>query len=155
MDEDSASAGFLARFESGVAPGYESGGWAALRSFGIGFLSIRFFFPRGQSSSLRCECPSSHAIQHRLGKNGTADPKCTLLTIVESGGRLAAWQMKSVFYITNIATPAANIATVVIATTLHPKRELGWPCISFLSEATSRIATRRNGASNPLTTAVQ
>ena len=30
-----------------------------------------------------------------------------------------------------MATPAANIATVVIATTIHPKRELGWPCISF------------------------
>jgi len=54
-----------------------------------------------------------------------------------------------------MATPAANIATVVIATTIHPKRELGWPCISFLSEATTRIATRRNGANNPLMTAVQ
>jgi hypothetical protein len=32
-----------------------------------------------------------------------------------------------------MATPAANIATVVIATTVDPKRELGWPCISFLS----------------------
>ena len=48
-------------------------------------------------------------------------------------------------YITNMATPAANIATVVIATTVHPKRELGWPCISFVSEATTRIAARRKG----------
>jgi hypothetical protein len=28
-------------------------------------------------------------------------------------------------YTTNMATPAANIATVVIATTIHPKRGLG------------------------------
>jgi hypothetical protein len=58
-------------------------------------------------------------------------------------------------YTTNIATPAANITTVVIATTVHPKRELGWPCISFLSEAATRIPTRRKGANNPLMTAVQ
>src|ERR1019366_4581090 len=66
----------------------------------------------------------------------------------EQPGRLAV-------YTTNMATPAANIATVVIATTVHPKRELGWPCISLLSEAMTRIATRRNGANNPLMTAVQ
>ena len=58
-------------------------------------------------------------------------------------------------YTTNMATPAANIATVVIATRIHPKRELGWPCISFLSEATTKIATRRKGANSPLMTAVQ
>ena len=58
-------------------------------------------------------------------------------------------------YTTNIAIPAANMAIVVIATTTHPRRELGWPCISFLSAATIRIATMRNGASNPLMTAVQ
>jgi hypothetical protein len=58
-------------------------------------------------------------------------------------------------YTTNIATPAANMATVVIATTIHPKRELGWFCISLLSAATTRIATRRKGASSPLMTAVQ
>ena len=27
------------------------------------------------------------------------------------------------------------MAIVVIATTIHPKRELGWPCISFQSAA--------------------
>ena len=58
-------------------------------------------------------------------------------------------------YTTNIAMPATNMAIVVIATTIHPRRELGWPCISFLSAATIRIATMRNGASNPLMTAVQ
>src|ERR1700676_2068508 len=47
---------------------------------------------------------------------------------------------ESAFYTTNMATPAANIATVVIATTVHPQRELGCPCISFLSEAITRIA---------------
>src|ERR1017187_9550560 len=62
---------------------------------------------------------------------------------------------RSAVYTANMATPAANIATVVIATTVHPKRELGWPCISFLSEAITRIAARRKGASNPLRTAVQ
>jgi hypothetical protein len=58
-------------------------------------------------------------------------------------------------YTTNMAMPAMNIATVVIATTVHPKRELGWPCISFLSEATTSIAPRRKGANRPLMTAVQ
>jgi hypothetical protein len=36
--EGSASAGFFARSESGVAPGYAGGGWGALWSLGIGFL---------------------------------------------------------------------------------------------------------------------
>jgi hypothetical protein len=31
------------------------------------------------------------------------------------------------------ATPTPNIAMVVIGTTFHFKRELGWSCISFLS----------------------
>ncbi len=56
---------------------------------------------------------------------------------------------------TNIAMPAPNMAMVAIATTIHPRRELGWPCINFLSAATIRIATIKNGASNPLMTAVQ
>ena len=60
-----------------------------------------------------------------------------------------------VVYTTNMATPAANIAAMVIATTPHPKRELGCPCISFLSEATTRIATSRKGANNPLMIDVQ
>src|ERR1039458_1997442 len=72
-----------------------------------------------------------------------------------SGERAAPGQRDSTVFTTNMATPAANIATVVIATPIHPKRELGWPCISFLSEATTRIATRRKGANNPLITAVQ
>jgi hypothetical protein len=50
---------------------------------------------------------------------------------------------RSAVYTTNIATPAANIATVVIVTTDHPWRELGWSCIIFLSEATTRIAKGR------------
>jgi hypothetical protein len=47
----SASGGFLARSASGVAPGCGSGGWAALRSFGVS-LSVR-----------------RKLLQHRLGKN--------------------------------------------------------------------------------------
>jgi hypothetical protein len=72
-----------------------------------------------------------------------------------SGERAAPGQRDSTVYTTNMATPAANIATVVIATTIQPRRELGWPSISFLSKATTRIATRRKGANNPLMTAVQ
>ena len=56
---------------------------------------------------------------------------------------------------TNIATPAMNMAAVVIATTIHPRRELGWPCMSFRFPAITRIATSRKGASKPLMTAVQ
>jgi len=48
---------------------------------------------------------------------------------------------RSGVYTTNIATSAANIATVVIVTTDHPKPELGWSCIDFVSKATTRIAT--------------
>ena len=47
----SASGGFLARSESGVAPGYASGGWRGLCSFGIGLLVIwvivHCFFSKG------------------------------------------------------------------------------------------------------------
>jgi len=43
------SRGFLARSESGVEPGYDKGGWGALRSLGIGLLLIwlilHCFFP--------------------------------------------------------------------------------------------------------------
>jgi hypothetical protein len=94
-------------------------------------------------------------MRHLAGTNCTAGSNCTLLaiTLAKRGARLDDndWAV----YTTNMATPAANIATVVIATTVHPKGELGWPCISFLSEATTRIATRRKGANNPLMTAVQ
>jgi hypothetical protein len=40
----SASGGFLARSESGVAPAYDTGGWGALCSLGIGFLVIWVIF---------------------------------------------------------------------------------------------------------------
>src|ERR1700683_3625383 len=36
----SESGGLLARSESGIAPVYDSGGWGALRSLGIGLLVI-------------------------------------------------------------------------------------------------------------------
>jgi hypothetical protein len=44
------------------------------------------------------------------------------------GFGLAPWSFTSSLfpsYTTNIATPAANIANVVIATRAHPQRELG------------------------------
>jgi hypothetical protein len=57
--EDSASGGFLARSESGVAPGYDRGGWGALCNLGIGLVLIdvifHCFFPRGQNSALHCD----------------------------------------------------------------------------------------------------
>jgi hypothetical protein len=49
-------------------------------------------------------------------------------------------------YTTNMTTPAV-IATVVIATAAHPKRVIGWPCISC---PTTRIVTRGKWANNPL-----
>src|SRR5207248_11289219 len=56
---------------------------------------------------------------------------------------------------TNIPIAAANIAMVVITTTTRDSIELGWSCISFRSQATKRMPTRRKGASTPLMTAVQ
>jgi hypothetical protein len=93
--------------------------------------------------------------RYRIGLERTARPVQTAqfrqLILRQNCGSMTA---RSAVYATNIAMPAANIATVVIATKVHPKRELGWPCISLLSEATTRIATRRKGANNPLMTAV-
>ena len=81
----SARRGFLARSESAAAPGYDSGGCGALCSLGIGlfviWVIVHCFFPRGQSSALRCDCSSPRSIQHRLGKNGLAGPNCTVLTL--------------------------------------------------------------------------
>ena len=54
-----------------------------------------------------------------------------------------------------MATPAINIIPVATATIPQPSRELGCHSIIFLSEATIRIASKRNGASRPLMTAVQ
>jgi hypothetical protein len=57
--EGSASGGFLARSESGVAPGYDRGGWEALCSLGIDLVVrgviFHCFFPRGHSSALHCD----------------------------------------------------------------------------------------------------
>ncbi len=55
----------------------------------------------------------------------------------------------------NIAIAAANMAKVVIPTTTRESTELGCPCMSLRSQATSRSPTRRKGASNPLMTEVQ
>jgi hypothetical protein len=61
---------------------------------------------------------------------------------------------RSAVYTTNIATPAANIATVVIVTTDHPWRELGWSCIIFIIRSDDQDGERK-GANSPLMTAVQ
>ena len=60
-----------------------------------------------------------------------------------------------VSYSTNIAIAAANIATVVIPTTIRVSQELGWLCISLQSDAASKTPINKNGASTPLMTAVQ
>jgi len=91
---------------------------------------------------------STLQIKYGLGKNRSDDGRGYPASVRIEAARSAG-------YTTNIATPAANSATAVIATTVHPKRELGWPCISFLSEATTRIPTRSKGANNPLMMAVQ
>jgi hypothetical protein len=88
-----------------------------------------------------------------LGKLGSREYK--LHSFVKWASVRLDGGQRAALYTTNMATPATNIATVVIATTIHPNRELGWPCISFLSEATIRMATKRNGANNPLMIAVQ
>ncbi len=116
-----------------------------------------FPLPRDQKIAFATTVHRLDSIEHSPGRNGFAGPNCTVLTITlaKPGERAARRAASLAVYTTNMAMPAANIAIVVNATTIHPKRELGWPCISFLSEATTRIATRRKGANNPLMTAVQ
>jgi hypothetical protein len=67
--EGSASAGLMARSASGVAPGYR------LIS-DTGHISIVPFHESGQHPSLRL--PSS-INKHRLGKNGSTVPNCTVM----------------------------------------------------------------------------
>ena len=40
-----------------------------------------FSFPRDQRIALRHDCSSASSIQHRPGKNGSAGPNCTVLTL--------------------------------------------------------------------------
>ena len=62
---------------SAVAPACDKGGCGALRSFGACLL-IRPHFPFLQR--LRIPCSSSLWVKHALGKDGSADPNCTVLT---------------------------------------------------------------------------
>lgn len=59
----SASGGFLARSESGVAPACARGGWGALRNLGIGLLVIWLIFERFLSER---QTPPLAARVHRL-----------------------------------------------------------------------------------------
>ena len=52
---------------------------------------------------------------------------------------------RSAVYTTNMATPAASIATVVIATTVHPKRELGWAMHQFLVRSDDQDCEEKEG----------
>ena len=72
-----ASGGFLARSELRVAPRCDSSGCEVLRSLGVSLLiRLIFRYPKGL-----CFTPSSaRSVQHRLGKQGSADPNCSVLT---------------------------------------------------------------------------
>ena len=80
----SASDGFLARSESGVAPGYAGRGWEALCGFCFGVFwdmgHIPLFLSTRPERDLRHDCSSPRQIQHRLGKNGSAVSNWTVLT---------------------------------------------------------------------------
>jgi hypothetical protein len=80
----SASGGFWARSASGVAPGYDRGGWGALRSLGIGLLMtwLIFYclFPEARVAPFTAAtCSSPRSKQHRLRKSGSDGPNCTVL----------------------------------------------------------------------------
>jgi hypothetical protein len=129
----------------------------------LGILAILSSPPRNvyfEAFRNRSGSPSARSVQKCTAAGASVRQTLTRLFSWTRGISLvrlltrSRWSRWAV-YTTNIATPAANISTVVMATTVHPKRELGWPCISFLSEATTRIPTRRKGANNPLMTAVQ
>ena len=97
------SGGLLARSASGVAPGYDRGGWGTSCSLGIGLLSVVWVMislllsERGGAAAFK--------IQHSPGKSGSAGPECSLLTteVTNSGnscrrrlthrpsGRLGRW----------------------------------------------------------------
>ena len=71
----------LGTVESGVAPGYERGGWDALASLGIRYGNMVSLCPRGFSSALHCTSVARIWIKHRLGKSGSAGPNCTVSPI--------------------------------------------------------------------------
>jgi hypothetical protein len=72
------SGGLSARSASAGAPTCDRGGCGALRSFGVSLLiRLIFDFPGG----FCFVCPSSLYVKHALGKDGSADPNCTVLTI--------------------------------------------------------------------------
>src|ERR1700687_5565020 len=81
----SASGGFLARSQSGVAPGYDSGGWGALCRFFIGLLVIWVIliisFQEARAATFAATLHLLDRYSIMLGKNGSAGPKCTVLTI--------------------------------------------------------------------------
>jgi hypothetical protein len=72
-----SSGGRLARSASAVAPAYDRGGCGDLRSFRVSLL-ITAHLPLPQW--LCFACSSSLFVKHALGKDGSADPNCTVLT---------------------------------------------------------------------------
>lgn len=86
--------------------------------------------------------------KRRPGKNGFSGPNCTVLTISLATRGRRGWQRDREPTQQTWPRMQRSIPTVAIATALHLSRELGWPCISFLSEAATRMAKRRKGASS-------
>jgi hypothetical protein len=83
--EDSESGGLLARPESGVAPGRDCCGCGALRSLGIGLLIIRSYsivsFQESRAAPFAATADLLDRYSIDIGKHGSADPHCTVLTI--------------------------------------------------------------------------
>jgi hypothetical protein len=122
------SGGFLARLSQGSRRGVTgvAGELAAVwvSAFWRNGSSV-FPLPRDQKIAL---ATTRHRLDgYSIALEGMAPPgpNCTVLiiTLPKTSDRLDGSDLA--VYTTNMATPAANIATVVIATTVHPKRELG------------------------------
>ncbi len=92
--DGSASGGLLARSESAVAPRCDRGGCGDLRSLRVSFLVLRVISILSHEAGAVLFAVTFRVlnryskIQHRLGKNGSADPNCAGLTNI--GIRAAA-----------------------------------------------------------------
>src|ERR1019366_4466073 len=99
------------------------------------FSSLESAYTKGALSTFRPPRRLLHSLRIQPRKELSSATLSAPLQAHPSIGKDSEQPGRLAVYTTNMATPAANIATVVIATTVHPKRELGWPCISLLSEA--------------------
>jgi hypothetical protein len=136
-----------------------------------------FFLSKGEEQRPSLRMFISPIDKHRPGKNGSAGPNCTVLTLnlakcvssgclgwmptaqreVQNAGRgiprARLDEVRSAVYTTNMATPAANIAIVMVATTVHSKRETRLTLHRLLVRSDDQHCEEREN--NPLMTAVQ